>query len=44
MMIKLYNVIDKRTNQFHSVAIISEKNLKWFEETDTEDNNISEEE
>ena len=44
MMIKLYNVIDKRTNQFHSVAIISEKNLKWFEEVVIEENNISEEE
>ena len=40
----LYNVIDKRTNQFHSVAIISEKNLKWFEETDTADSDISGEE
>lgn len=44
MMIKLYNVIDKRTNQFHSVAIISDKNLKWFEEVDVDENNISEEE
>ena len=43
-MIKLYNVIDKRTNQFHSVAIISEKNLKWFEEVVVDENNISEEE
>ena len=43
-MIKLYNVIDKRTNQFHSVAIISEKNLKWFEEVVVDGNNISEEE
>ena len=44
MMIKLYNVIDRRTNQFHSVAIISDKNLKWFEEAVIEENNISEEE
>lgn len=44
MMIKLYNVIDKRTNQFHSVAIISEKHLKWFEEVVVDENNISEEE
>lgn len=43
MMIKLYNVIDKRTNQSHSVAIISEKNLKWFVEANEEQNNISEE-
>lgn len=44
MIITLYNVIDKRTNQFHSVAIISDKNLKWFEEVDVDENNISEEE
>ena len=44
MMIKLYNVIDKRTNQFHSVTIISDKNLKWFEEVVADENNISEEE
>lgn len=43
-MVTLFNVIDKRTNQFHSVAIISEKNLKWFEEVVVDDNNISEEE
>lgn len=43
MMIKLYNVIDKRTNQFHSVAIISDKNLKWFVEANEEQNHISEE-
>lgn len=42
-MIKLYNVIDKRTNQFHSVAIISDKNLKWFVDANEEQNNISEE-
>ena len=29
-MIKLYNVIDIRTRQFHSVAIVKEKNVKWF--------------
>lgn len=38
MMIKLYNVIDKRTNLIHSVAIVSEKNLKWFEELDDDNN------
>lgn len=43
-MVTLFNVIDKRTNQFHSVAIISEKNLKWFEEVVVDENNISEEE
>lgn len=30
MMIKLYNVIDTRTGRFHSVAIVSRKNAKWF--------------
>lgn len=44
MIITLHNVVDRRTNQFHSVAIISEKNLKWFEEVVIEENNISEEE
>lgn len=29
-MIKLKNVIDIRTNQFHSVAFVKEKNVKWF--------------
>ena len=29
-MITLYNVIDIRTNQFHSVAIVKNKNAKWF--------------
>lgn len=29
-MITLYNVIDTRTNQFHSVAVVKEKNVKWF--------------
>jgi len=28
--IKLYNVIDTRTNEFHSVAVASEKNLRYF--------------
>lgn len=28
--IKLYNVIDTRTNEFHSVAVVSEKNLRYF--------------
>lgn len=26
----LYNVLDKRTNKVHSVAIVSKKNAKWF--------------
>ena len=29
-LIKLYNVVDIRTNQFHSVAIVKERNVKWF--------------
>lgn len=29
-MITLYNVIDTRTNSFYSVAIVSEKNARWF--------------
>lgn len=33
-MIILHNVIDRRTNQFHSEAIISPKILKWFDEVD----------
>ena len=28
--VKLYNVIDTRTNQFHSVAIVKERNARWF--------------
>lgn len=43
MIITLHNVVDRRTNQFHSVAIISDKNLKWFVEANEEQNNISEE-
>ena len=29
-MVTLYNVIDTRTNQFHSVAIVKKRNAKWF--------------
>lgn len=29
-MVTLYNVIDTRTDQFHSVAIVKERNVKWF--------------
>lgn len=35
--ITLYNVIDIRTNQFHSVAIIKEKNRKWFIDAEVEE-------
>lgn len=33
-MIKLYNVIDTRTGRFHSVAIVSQRNVKWFVEAE----------
>jgi hypothetical protein len=26
----LHNVIDTRTNEFHSVAVVSERNLRYF--------------
>lgn len=29
-MVKLYNVIDTRTGNFHSVAVVKEKNVKYF--------------
>ena len=29
-MVTLYNVIDTRTNQYHSVAVVKERNVKWF--------------
>ena len=29
-MVTFYNVIDTRTNQFHPVAIVKERNAKWF--------------
>lgn len=28
--IKLYDVIDTRTNKYHSVVIVREKDAKWF--------------
>lgn len=31
----LHNVIDTRTNQFHSTAIVKETNLKYFVSADT---------
>lgn len=30
-MVKLVNVIDTRTGQFHSEAIVKERNAKWLE-------------
>ena len=29
-MVRLENVIDIRTNQFYSVAIVKERNVRWF--------------
>ena len=29
-MVTLYNVIDTRTGQHHSVAVVKERNAKWF--------------
>lgn len=29
-LVTLYNVTDTRTNQFHSVAIVKERNVRWF--------------
>ncbi len=29
-IVRLYNVIDTRTGQFHSVAVVSQKHAKWF--------------
>lgn len=31
-MVTLRNVIDIRTGQYHSIAIVKERNVKWFEE------------
>lgn len=33
----LYSVIDTRTGQFHSVAVVSEKNLKYFISAESEE-------
>lgn len=35
-MVTLHNVIDTRTNQFHSIAIVKERNAKWFVEVEDE--------
>lgn len=29
-MVTLYNVIDIRNDNFYSVAIVKERNVKWF--------------
>ena len=41
-MIKLVNVIDTRTGLFHSVALVSEKNAKYFENGQAQVNEIME--
>lgn len=35
-MVTLHNVIDTRTGQFHSVAVVKEKNAKYFTEAEDE--------
>ncbi len=35
-MVTFYNVIDSRTGQFHSVAIVKARNAKWFIPAETE--------
>ena len=44
-MVRLYNVIDIRTGQFHSVAVVSQRNVKWFipaESPNEEDEEVEE--
>ena len=38
-MIQLENVIDIRTGQFHSIAKIKPRNVKWFVPANTEGDN-----
>lgn len=33
-MVTLHNVIDTRTGQFHSVAVVKERNVKYFVKAD----------
>lgn len=35
--VTLYNVVDTRTGQEHSVAVVREKNVKYFEPVEAED-------
>ena len=35
-MVTLYDVIDIRTGQYHSVAIVKKRNAKWFIPAETE--------
>lgn len=41
-MIKLENVVDIRTNQFHSVAWVKPENVKYFEGGEPQANEILE--
>lgn len=43
-MIRLTNVIDTRTGQYHSEAIIKERNAKYFVEAEAEVEKEDEEE
>lgn len=36
-MVTLRNVIDIRTNRFHSIAVVSERNVRWFVPANTEE-------
>lgn len=36
-MVTLYDVIDTRTGQFHSVAVVKERNVKYFVEAEEEE-------
>lgn len=42
-MIILYNILDTRTNQVHSVAVIRESNAKWFVPVETDEQEGEEE-
>lgn len=33
-MVTLYDVIDTRTGQYHSVAVVKERNVKYFVEAE----------
>ena len=42
MMVRLYNVVDTRTGRFHSVAVVSRKNVKWFVEAEPLEEEVEE--
>lgn len=35
-MVTLYDVVDIRTGQYYSVAIVKRRNAKWFVKAETE--------